>query len=124
MRAVAREARARGLGIHTHASENAGEIEAVREASGLDNVSFLRELGCVGHDTVLAHCVWLTSEEQKILRETGTHVAHCPSSNLKLASAEACVALLRARRTQRPPPRGRSSRRPRSPRRTGRAGTG
>ncbi len=96
MRAVAREARARGLGIHTHASENAGEIEAVREASGLDNVSFLRELGCVGHDTVLAHCVWLTSEEQKILRETGTHVAHCPSSNLKLASGVAKIPELLA----------------------------
>lgn len=91
MKGVAREARQRGLIIHTHASENQGEIAAVREAVGLDNVAYLHSIGLSGKDTVLAHCVWLTSEEQKILRETGSHVAHCPSSNLKLASGIAKV---------------------------------
>lgn len=91
MVAVVREARARGLGLHTHASENQGEIEAVREWCGMDNVAYLHSIGMSGPDTVLAHCVWVTSEEQRILRETGTHVAHCPSSNLKLASGIARV---------------------------------
>ncbi|MFO0726954.1 MAG: 5'-deoxyadenosine deaminase [Myxococcota bacterium] len=91
MKGVAKEARARGLLIHTHASENQGEIAAVREAVGLDNVAYLHSIGLSGQDTVLAHCVWLTSEEQKILRESGSHIAHCPSSNLKLASGIAKV---------------------------------
>lgn len=94
---VVREARARGVGLHTHASENSDEIEAVRERCGKDNVAYLHSLGMSGPDTVLAHCVWLTSEEQRILAETGTHVAHCPSSNLKLASGFAKVPELLAR---------------------------
>jgi 5-methylthioadenosine/S-adenosylhomocysteine deaminase len=91
MKATVREARQRGLGLHTHASENQGEIAAVREHFGMDNVAYLHSIGMTGSDTVLAHCVWVTSEEQKILRQSGTHVAHCPSSNLKLASGIARV---------------------------------
>jgi 5-methylthioadenosine/S-adenosylhomocysteine deaminase len=88
---VVKEAHARGIGMHTHASENSDEVIAVRERVGRDNVSYLHALGMSGHDTVMAHCVWLTSEEQRILAESGTHVAHCPSSNLKLASGFAKV---------------------------------
>ncbi|MBK6683832.1 MAG: 5'-deoxyadenosine deaminase [Deltaproteobacteria bacterium] len=91
LRQVVVEARARGLLIHTHASENSGEIEAVRARCGADNVAYLHQLGMSGPDTVLAHCVWLTSGEQRILADTGTHVAHCPSSNLKLASGFAKI---------------------------------
>ena len=40
---------------------------------------------------VLAHCVWLTDEDKRLLKSTGTHVAHCPSSNLKLASGIAPI---------------------------------
>lgn len=88
---VVKESRARGIGMHTHASENSDEVIAVREKCGRDNVSYLHSLGMSGHDTVLAHCVWLTSEEQRILADSGTHVAHCPSSNLKLASGFAKI---------------------------------
>lgn len=88
---VAVAARARGLRIHTHASENSEEVMSVRERFGDDNVSVLHELGCTGADTVLAHCVWLTAKEQRLLADTGTHVAHCPSSNLKLASGVARI---------------------------------
>lgn len=91
LREAARLARARGCLIHTHASENPGELEAVREATGKDNVVALAERGLVGNDVVLAHCVWLTSDEQRVLRETGTRVAHCPSTNLKLASGVAKI---------------------------------
>lgn len=91
MRRVVREARQRSLRLHTHASENSQEILSVREKVGMDNVAYLHSIGMSGDDTVYAHCVWLTSEEQKILRETGTHVAHCPSSNLKLASGLAKI---------------------------------
>lgn len=88
---VVKEARARGIGMHTHASENSDEVVAVRDKCGKDNVAYLHSLGMSGADTVLAHCVWLTSEEQRILADSHTHVAHCPSSNLKLASGFAKV---------------------------------
>lgn len=91
LREAARLARARGCLLHTHASENPGELEAVRAATGKDNVVALAERGLVGPDVVLAHCVWLTSEEQRVLRESGTKVAHCPSTNLKLASGVAKI---------------------------------
>jgi cytosine/adenosine deaminase-related metal-dependent hydrolase len=96
LRRTAKEARARGLLIHTHASENRTEADVVKRVTGFDNVAYLHHVGMSGADTVVAHCVWLTSEEQAILRSTGTHVAHCPSSNLKLASGVAQIPELLA----------------------------
>ncbi|MFZ5438789.1 MAG: 5'-deoxyadenosine deaminase [Myxococcota bacterium] len=81
----------RGVRIHTHASENPTECDVVREKTGMDNVSYFHHLGLLGKHTTLAHCVWLTAEEQKLLRETHTNVAHCPSANFKLASGTAKV---------------------------------
>lgn len=81
----------RGVRIHTHASENSTECDVVREKTGMDNVSYFNHLGMLGKHTTLAHCVWLTAEEQRILRETGTRVAHCPSANFKLASGTAKI---------------------------------
>lgn len=88
---AARAARARGLLLHTHSSENPDEVLAVQDQTGRVNVEYLSDLGLSGTDTVLAHCVWLTSTEQRRLAESGTSVAHCPSSNLKLASGVANV---------------------------------
>jgi len=96
MREVARLSREKNLRIHTHASENPAECDAVRQRTGRDNVVFLHELGLTGPRSCFAHCVWLTSEEQRILRESGTSVCHCPSSNLKLASGIARIPELMA----------------------------
>jgi len=81
-----------GVRIHTHASENQGEVETVREETGMANVRWLDEVGLTGEDVVLAHCVWTDEAERELLAETGTHVTHCPSSNMKLASGVAPVA--------------------------------
>lgn len=86
-----KHARERGLMMHTHASESPNEVDAVRNKCGADNVVYLHQLGMSGIDTVYAHCVWVTAEEQRILADSGTTVAHCPSSNLKLASGVARV---------------------------------
>lgn len=86
-----KEARERGLILHTHASENSEEIMLVRDRCGMDNVVYLASLGMAGEDTVLAHCVWVTAGEQRLLAESGTSVCHCPSSNLKLSSGLARV---------------------------------
>jgi 5-methylthioadenosine/S-adenosylhomocysteine deaminase len=80
-----------GVRIHTHASENQGEIETVEDETGRRNVHWLDEVGLTGEDVVLAHCVWTDETEREVLAETGTHVTHCPSSNMKLASGIAPV---------------------------------
>lgn len=97
MRQVRAIAKDKGVRIHTHASENPTECEVVRQQTGLDNVAYFNHLGLLGEHTTLAHCVWLTPAEQRMLRDTKTRVAHCPSANLKLASGIAKVPeLIRA----------------------------
>lgn len=91
MKMCAANARAHGALLHTHASENSEEIELVRERSGKSNIEYLHSLGLTGPDVILAHGVWLSAEEKRILRDTKTRVCHCPSSNLKLASGIARV---------------------------------
>ncbi|MFB6353935.1 MAG: 5'-deoxyadenosine deaminase, partial [Halobacteriales archaeon] len=80
-----------GVRIHTHASENRDEIAAVEADTGMRNIHWLDEVGLTGEDVVLAHCVWTDDDEREVLAETGTHVVHCPSSNMKLASGVAPV---------------------------------
>lgn len=82
--------------IHTHASENLKEIQLVKKLVHCENVEYLDQLGLTSPELVLAHCIWLKPNEKNILRRTGTHVVHCPSSNLKLASGLAHVPELRA----------------------------
>jgi len=92
MREVARLSREHNVRIHTHASENAKETDAVRQYSGgRDNVDFFHTLGVSGPHVTLAHCVWLSAEEQALVRDTRTVVCHCPGSNLKLGSGIAKV---------------------------------
>ncbi len=88
---VARLSRERQVLVHTHASENQDEIAIVEREAGRRNVEYLREVGLAAPHVVLAHCIWLNDAEMEILRETETKVAHCPSSNLKLASGLARI---------------------------------
>lgn len=77
--------------VHTHASENRGEIELVERERGMRNVIYLDHIGLANPRLILAHCVWLNDEEKRIIRERGVKVSHCPGSNLKLASGVADV---------------------------------
>ncbi len=88
---VARLSRERNVMIHTHASENTDEIALVERLTGKRNINYLHDVGLLAHRTVLAHCIHLDETEMEILRTTGTHVSHCPSSNLKLASGIARI---------------------------------
>jgi len=88
---VSRLARERGIIIHTHASENRTECEVVERETGQRNVVYLDSLGISGPHVLLAHCVHLDEAELTILAGGKTHVAHCPSSNLKLGSGIARV---------------------------------
>jgi 5-methylthioadenosine/S-adenosylhomocysteine deaminase len=91
---VAQLARARGVMIHTHASENRTECEMVEQETGLRNITYLDSVGLTGRHVALAHCVHLSDEEIAILKTTQTNVAHCPSSNLKLGSGIAPIVKL------------------------------
>jgi 5-methylthioadenosine/S-adenosylhomocysteine deaminase len=94
---VAALARERGVMIHTHASENLSEIELVESETGMRNVLYLDSLGVSGAHVLLAHCVHLDEAEVGLLASKGTHVAHCPSSNMKLGSGVAPVSEMLAR---------------------------
>jgi cytosine/adenosine deaminase-related metal-dependent hydrolase len=72
--------------LHTHASENLGEVAFVRERTGRTNIRYLDDVGIAGPHVVLAHVVHADEDERNLLAVRGTNVAHCPSSNLKLAS--------------------------------------
>jgi cytosine/adenosine deaminase-related metal-dependent hydrolase len=86
-----------GLLVHTHASEQHDEIEAVRAVTGMDNIEYLASLGLASERLCAAHCVWATEAEQAILAERRVKVLHCPGSNLKLGSGVAPVPEMRAR---------------------------
>ena len=78
-----------GVNIHTHTSEQKEEVQLVLDSFGKRPVNQLEQYGILRPGTVLAHCVWLDHEEIAILAKTGTGVAHCPISNMKLASGTA-----------------------------------
>ncbi|UJJ33142.1 amidohydrolase family protein [Halopseudomonas maritima] len=80
-----------GVGIHTHASEQKEEDDAVKAEFGRRSIAQLDHYGILGERTLLAHCVWLTDDEIKRVADTGTSIAHCPISNAKLASGVARV---------------------------------
>jgi len=80
-----------GMLLHTHASENRGEIRAVRERCGMENIEFLDHVGLLSPKAVLAHCIHMSEREIGILKTTGSTISHCPSSNLKLGSGVADI---------------------------------
>jgi cytosine/adenosine deaminase-related metal-dependent hydrolase len=91
LRAVADRSRATGGVIHTHASEQPDEAAIVRAAHGAPNIATLARLGISGTHAVFAHGVWPEDDEIALMARDGTHVVHCPSSNLKLGSGVAPV---------------------------------
>lgn len=84
------------LGIHTHLHETRDEIAQSETQFGMRPIQRLAELGLLGPNFVAAHGVHLQHHEIDLLAEYGCHIAHCPSSNLKLASGIAPVAQLLA----------------------------
>lgn len=85
------------LGIHTHLHETRAEIAQSETQYGQRPIQRLASFGLLGPSLVAAHCVHLQNHEMEMLAEYGSHVAHCPSSNLKLGSGIAPVASLLAK---------------------------
>jgi cytosine/adenosine deaminase-related metal-dependent hydrolase len=82
--------------VHTHASENRGEIALVEAERGMRNVQYLDHIGLANERLILAHAVWLDEQERQIIAQRKVKVTHCISSNLKLASGIAGIPALQA----------------------------
>src|SRR5688572_25493230 len=83
--------------IHTHVHETRGEVDEGIARHGVRPIERLRRQGIVGPRLIAAHAVHLDGAELDLFAREGVHVAHCPSSNLKLASGIAPVAAMRSR---------------------------
>src|SRR5262249_27724879 len=77
-----------------HLSESQDEQTQVKAKYGKTSTEHLRDLGLLRRGVLGAHGVWLSDSDRKILREAGVGVAHCPQSNMKLASGAAPVAAM------------------------------
>ncbi len=79
-------ARSLGVRLHTHVAETKDEENFTLERFGMRPLAYMRTLGWTGPDVWYAHGIHFTSRELQDLAETGTGVAHCPISNMKLVS--------------------------------------
>lgn len=91
LREVQKLSRQYGVKVHSHASENRGEIAIVERERGMRNVMYFEHLGLADENLILAHCIWLEKNEMEILAKKQVRIAHCPSCNMKLASGFAPV---------------------------------
>ena len=80
-----------GVGLHTHCYESQEEEDYSLEVYGTRPVKFAADNGWSGPDVWFAHAVRHNAEEVAFMGETGTGVAHCPSSNMRLSSGIAPV---------------------------------
>ena len=80
-----------GTGIHVHLNESLTEVEDSRRRFGRRPTEVAYDAGLLGPDCVAAHCVWLSDTEIALMRETGTHISHNPSSNAKLGNGIARI---------------------------------
>lgn len=82
------------LPIQSHLSENPSEIEWVKELCPFSTSygNAYEHFGMMNNKTIMAHCVHMTDEEMKIVKEKGVFVAHCPESNMNLSSGIAPIS--------------------------------
>ena len=91
MRQSAELARHYQVRLHTHLAENDHDIAYSREKFGCTPTQYAQDLGWLGDDVWHAHCVKLDDEGISLFAATRTGVAHCPCSNMRLASGIAPI---------------------------------
>jgi len=91
LRESAALARSCGVRLHTHLCETKDEEQYMLTREGIRPLEYMERLGWIGGDVWFAHGIHFNDEELKLLADTGTGVAHCPISNMKLASGVARV---------------------------------
>ncbi len=95
MRESAALARAYGVSLHTHLAENLNDVAYTRERFGMTPAEYAEDLGWVGADVWHAHCVQFDETGIARFAHTRTGVAHCPCSNMRLASGIAPIRAMR-----------------------------
>ncbi len=95
MRDAAVLAREHKVSLHTHLAENDKDIDYTREKFNCTPAEYAEQLGWVGPDVWHAHCVKLDEAGIRLFASTGTGVAHCPGSNMRLASGAAPIRAMR-----------------------------
>lgn len=90
-RQIAEGAKRLNTGVTMHLNEVREDASYTQKEFGKLPAEFMDEVGLVGPNVVYAHGVWLTEKEWRILSNKGANVAHCPASNMKLASGIAKV---------------------------------
>jgi cytosine/adenosine deaminase-related metal-dependent hydrolase len=83
---TAQLARARGVQMHTHLCETVDEETYCLETYGKRPLAYMADAGWLGEDVWFAHGIYFNDDEIKLLADSGTGVAHCPVSNLRLGS--------------------------------------
>src|SRR5512146_1508373 len=91
MRQSAKLAREYGVHLHTHLAETEDEEQFCLQRFGHRPVGYMQEVDWVGSDVWYAHAVWVNAEEIKVFAKHSCGVAHCPTSNMRLASGIAPV---------------------------------
>ena len=91
LRESAKLARQYGVRLHTHLCETKDEESFMLAREGVRPLAYMERLGWLGDDVWFAHGIHFNDEELRLLAQTGTGVAHCPISNMKLASGVARV---------------------------------
>lgn len=91
LREAAVLARRKGVRLHTHGSETAEEEVYCMELFGMGPTDYFEAAGWLGDDVWMAHCVHMNDADIAAFARTGTGVAHCPSSNARLAAGTARV---------------------------------
>jgi 8-oxoguanine deaminase len=95
MRETAVLAREVGVSLHTHLAENDDDVAYSLDRFGATPAQYAEDLGWVGRDVWHAHCVKLDDDGISRFAKTATGVAHCPCSNMRLASGIAPVGKMR-----------------------------
>ena len=91
MRESASLARQYGVQLHTHLAETEDEVDFTIEKFGKRPVAYMEEVDWIGPDVWFAHSVYLNESEIGVYADHGCGVAHCPSSNMRLASGAAPI---------------------------------
>ena len=84
-------ARQYGVRLHTHLCETKDEEDFMLAREGVRPLAYMERLGWIGSDVWFAHGIHFNDEELRLLAQTGTGVAHCPISNMKLSSGVARI---------------------------------